>query len=396
LNNLSINKSFNVSNLLLILPWLTLFANWQIYFIAITLIFVGYIFDVISKRDFNIKIPHLLIWILLLTWDFFIALKSPNTKDGFGYYSGTVIMPFMLFILFNNLRLNNIILTRFFEQLFITGTILGAYSVYVFIESGFNLKLRIPSLWSDYNMLSTYLMILLFFALSFLISPDVPKTKKYLYTVAFIFILMGILLSQTRAVWLITVFSIFIFFFRKPKVIITVSVVIGILFIFFSYVFIDRFLSIKNFGNDLSSLGRLQAWLSSLILIKQNFFFGYGYDAYIYLRDQVFSFYFVPVIHSHNTYLRSILETGFIGFVLYFWFFFQSLFLSFKLYKNSPSEIQKKFIGGSKLALSALFFVFIFEPYFSLFSGSIFFIWMVINLVYCIKWNPSLNPNLQS
>lgn len=395
MNNLSFNKSFNISNLLLVLPWLTLFANWQVYFVAITLIFFLFIIDSVNKKNLNIKIPYFFIWVLLLSWDIFIAFKSPNMKDGFGYYAGTVVMPFMLYILFNNLDLNDRILTLFFDQLFITGSILGAYSVFLFIESGFNLKLRIPSMWSDYNMLSTYLMILLLFAISFLISPTVPKEKKIFYMISFVFILMGILLSQTRAVWLITTFSIFIFFIRKPKVIIAISIIIGILFIFFSYVFIDRFLSVKNFGNDLSTLGRLQAWLSTLILIKQNFFFGYGYDAYIYLRDQVFSFYFVPVIHSHNTYLRSILETGFIGFLLYFWFFFLSIYYSFKMIKCPDYMPQKKYIIGCKLSLSALFFVFIFEPYFSLFSGSIFFVWMVIILIYCIRWNPTISTNLK-
>ena len=239
-------------------------------------------------------------------------------------------------------------------------------------------------------MLSTYLMILLFFVLSFLInSKEDTKEKKFFYIINFAFILIGILLAQTRAVWIVTLFSIVVFFFKKPKVIVWISVVIGVLFFFFSYVFIDRFLSVKNFGSDLSSLGRLQAWFSSVILIKDNFWFGYGYDAYIHLRDQVFSFYFVPVLHSHNTYLRALLETGFIGFVLYFSFFFMATIYSFKLINNPAYEEYKKFIIGCKLSLTALILVFNFEPYFSLYSGSTFFVWLVIALIFRIKNNPS-------
>jgi O-antigen ligase len=187
------------------------------------------------------------------------------------------------------------------------------------------------------------------------------------------------------------IISMLFYVIRRPGVILPASIiiisVISIFTFFFPQVISERFLSAKNFGADVSSLGRLQAWLSTIELIKENPFYGYGFNSYIYLRDQVYGFYFVLVEHSHNTYLRGMLELGLIGFSLYFFFFFAATYYTFRLMKLDTKKIYRKYLDGLQLSFVGLIVVFMFEPYFSLYGLSAIIIWLMISITFNIKLN---------
>lgn len=356
-------------------------GNWEIMSAIIAIIFCFFLLNKYNENKIALTIPSFLIWFLILMWGLFITLKSPSIKEGIFYYTGTIFVPFLIFIIFCNIKISKSFLRIFFNLLIISGVLISLVMLYIYYISGFDPKLRLTAIWLDYNILSAYLMILFMFNISFIINKEKDE-KLLLYIVSIIFLLLGIFLTQTRGVWLAIVITTFIFFIRKPKIIIPSIIFIGvIIFLFFSTIQY-KFLTVKYFGSDYSSLGRLQAWISTLILIKDNFLFGYGFDSYIYLRDQVFPFYFVDVLHSHNTYLRTILEMGFIGFVLYFYFIFSAF-----IYLIRPKKIKfyseyKKFFDGFLLSFIALFIVFMFEPYFSLYGLTTIFIWILISIVF--------------
>ena len=381
-----LNKTVNFSILLLGIPVLAIWGNWIVTSIYILILFFLFLLEISTKADINICLPYLPLWILIFLWNLYTASKANSLRIGFDYYAGTIVTPFLIYFVILNANWNKQSLTRFFDFLILSGVILGLYSLYIFIDSGFNFKLRIPSIWESFNILSAYLMILFLFNLSFLINKNTFK-KKIFYSITIVIILLGIFFTQTRGVWLATVLAIIFFVIKKPKVIIPTFLIMGAIGILFFNVINDRFLSVKNFGNDVSSLGRLQAWLSSIILIQNNFFLGYGFDAYLQLRDTVFSFYFVELPHSHNTYLRMILESGFIGFVLYFIFFFAAFIFTFKLLKNKELTEYKGFLDGLQLSLFALLIAFNFEPYLSLYGISTIVIWIMITFAFMFKFN---------
>lgn len=374
---------------LYLIPVISISGNWQVMSIYVSIMFFVFLFERFNTLS-NIYLPKALIWFLLLIWGLYIAAISPKKLEGLQYYYGLFITPFFLFCIINSIDLTENFLDRIINLFIISASLLSITFVLSFIGSGFSLKTKITSIWEDYNIVSAFLMIVLMFNISFIINNNGKKNLLF-YLSSGLIIIFGIFLTQTRGVWLAIIISIVFYIIRRPKVflpatIITV-IIISALALFFPQVIAERFLSVKYFGSDVSSLGRLQAWLSSIELIKQNPFFGYGFNSYIYLRDQVYGFYFVLVEHSHNTYLRGILEMGLIGFTLYFLFFFTSIYYVFSLAKQDTGKKFARFLDGLQLSFVGLVIVFMFEPYFSLFGLTAAIIWFLISITFNIKTN---------
>ncbi|HRJ98088.1 MAG TPA: O-antigen ligase family protein [Ignavibacteria bacterium] len=339
-----------------------------------------------TKLEFrNIVIHDFIIWFLLLIWGGIAIGNSFSTYIGFMHYVCIILSPFFIFLIFNNLNIKKEYLNLFFDILIISGVILSIISIYVIIVSGFNLKLRLTSIWSHYNLLAAYLMILFMFCVSFLIHEN-KRSKKFFYSVSLFLIILGLFLTQTRGVWLSTIVSFGIFFIKRPKVIVPfISVLLIILVLFFD-VINERVLTVVNFGKDVSSLGRLQAWMASWILFMENPIFGHGFDAFRNMMENVFPVYFVVVTHAHNTYLQILLELGLVGFLLYFSFFIKAFIYSFKYEKNEKSKDLQKFYDGLQLSFIGLIIAFIFEPYFTFLSAVTYLIWILISVSYLLRF----------
>lgn len=371
--------------ILFLLPVLFFFGDNILTSIFICLLFAFALKNIIFLKNGNLIIPNAVSWILLLFWGIFTSLKTPSVNTGFVYFFGVVFSPFILFLLIQNLHLNLKIIYTFFIGLFLSGILLSFFTYFQLISINFDMTRRISSLyWYDRNILSGYYMILFLFSLSFIIHNVNPKAKIFHYSVLFI-LGLSIFLVQTRGVWLALLFSISIFFLKKPRVMIITSLIIALLFYAFRDLLIQRYLSVVEFGTDLSSLGRLQAWIASIALIKERLLTGYWFDSFLDLRDNIYSLYLVPVIHSHNTYLRSLLEFGLIGSILYYSFFFKAIYYSVKLNKKIRNNFEYALLDGFRLSFVSLSVIFFFEPYFSLFGCSTPIIWLLISLTFKLK-----------
>jgi O-antigen ligase len=325
-------------------------------------------------------------WMILIFWGIYQVTVSIEKSEAAYYFYITVLIPYLLFLIFTNIKFELKHLDLFFDILFVSGIILSIYSLYVLFNINFDLKFRIPSIWTHYNLVAAYFMALLLFNLSFLVNSK-NKSKFFFHISSLIFILLGLIMTQTRGIWLATIIAVAFYFFKKPKLIIPVLVMIGLLVVFFNEIINERLMSVIHFGNDVSSLGRLQAWLSSIELIKENFWFGYGFDAYRHLRDNVFSSYFVILPHPHNTYLTLTLELGFIGFIFYFGFFVKAFYFTFRVRKKSSDPELLKFFDGLQLTFVGLLVAFMFEPYFTILGSITYVIWILISLSYFLRYN---------
>lgn len=352
----------------------------------ILLVFVLFVFEKLSTGFSDFYLMDFIQWLFLLFWGIYQISVSFEKPEAAYYYYITVFIPFILFLIFTNIKFRLSQLDYLFNILFLSGIILAIYSFYVLYSINFDFRFRIPSIWVHYNLVAAYLMILFLFNVSFLVHTKFGL-KFFYYTVSLIFILLGLLMTQTRGIWLATIIAITFYFIKKPKIIIPVLSVAVILILLFYEVIMDRFLSVVNFGNDTSSLGRLQAWMSTLILIKENFFWGYGFDAYRHLRDNVFTAYFVVLPHPHNTYLTLILEIGFIGFIVYISFFVKAFWYSIKLRRNSTDNELNKYYDALQISFAGLLVAFMFEPYFTVLGCITYVIWILIALSYYFRFN---------
>lgn len=382
-----LDVTFDSSILIYLLLLLTIRGHGDNFIITGIFIFITFIYSIfisISYKKFNFKFYNYKVWLLLLIWGLYITSKSPYKTGGLVYYLGTILVPFLIFSIITNIEINETFLRRFFKTLFFVGFIIGLGSILIFFTIDYSAKARLTSFWEGFNMVSAYLMIIFMFNLSFIINRK-ASDSFFLQIISLFVILFGLFLTQTRGVWLATVISIVIYIIKKPKVIIPSFILIGIFVYFFGSIIGTRVISIFNFMQDVSAIGRIQAWISSLVLIKNNFWLGYGFDSYLELRDNVYSFYIVKVIHSHNTYLRTMLEMGFIGFVLYFSFFFKAIYYVFFNKDDSFKIKYKKYFDGFQLSFIGLIIIFNFEPYFSLFDNSTVVMWILISLSFAFN-----------
>lgn len=338
-------------------------------------------------------IPRFFSWIFLLLFGIILIFKSIDFNTGIINYLHHFLIPFVIFFIFVNINWDEKKLLLLINNFIISAVIISLYSIFISYDSGFNLKLRISSTWIHVNMVAGYLMINLFFCLLFFIHLKNSFQKKLFYIISFVLILLGVFLTQTRGIWLAIIVGILFYFVKRPKIILPALGFLAIFFIAFRNVIADRFLSIMFFTSDISTLGRLQAWLTSLTLIKANPFWGYGFGTFEGLRDSVFSFYFVLVINSHNTFLHLIFEIGLIATIIYLSFYIKSIFLTFKLLKQiSENIIFKCFIDSAQIIFISLLVAFMFEPYLSIYGHAVsMLIWILISLVYSIYYK--LNNN---
>ncbi len=335
-------------------------------------------------EDHDFTIPNIIPWIFILGWGLYVCYITPDPVIAVKYYAGTIIMPFLIFIIFDNLRLNDKILTNFIDAMLIAGAILGMYSLFIFFKFGMREGMRIPSLWNDFNMVALYFMIAFMFNLSFILKCR-NRRKKIFYFFTIFFILLGIYMTKTRGVWLAMIISIAIFIIKRPKVIIPAILLFGLMTLFFYNIIEDRILSVIYFEQDKSSLGRLQAWASTVLIILKNPYLGYGFDTYHLLQYDVMSYYIVDVPHPHNTYLRTIQEMGLIGAVIYYYLIIKAVFYSFNFrsYVSDPEYL--KYLDGLQLSLVALLIAFNFEPYLSLFGCTTIVIWILVAMTFRIR-----------
>lgn len=374
---------FDIKYLFIILPLTFVFDSYILN--SIFIFFITFI-NLLSVNFENLKFVRIISWLFLLLFGITLIFKSQNTNIGLLNYAHHFILPFLLFSTITNLEFEESFIKYLMISFIISGVILSLYSVLVLIESGFNFKLRIPSLWKFINMISGYLMICLIFCITFLIN-EKSFYLKILNTLIIFLIITGILLTQTRAIFVSIFLGLFVFIVKKPRILIPVIIVLSLTFLLFNDLIIDRILSIFFFTKDISSIGRIQAWLTSYTLIKQNLFFGYGFETFEALRDNVFAYYFVLVVNSHNTYLHLIFETGLISATVFLSFYFSAIFKTFSLIKdNINHKYIKIFLDSSQIILISFMFAFIFEPYFSIYGGATSYtLWIIIALIYNLK-----------
>lgn len=359
--------------------------------IVVMVAFMGFIAifyfkDAILKKNSELRIYNSFLWLLLLLWGLYIAQKTYLPVVGVNYYIGTIIMPFILFQFIMNSDIDAAYLRKLFNFLFIGGWILSFVSLYNLTLVNFDLGTRIGSIWPEINIMSEFYLILFMFCLSFLLHRK--KGEPYLFHLITLILLgFSMFLTQTRGVWMGLLFAIALFFIRKPKIFFGAAVIVAVIFFLFQSVVMSRVMSVMNFDKDMSSLGRLQAWMATIMLLKDNFITGYGFDAFMAYRDNTFGLFLVPVIHSHNTYLRALLEMGLIGTIFYFSFIVKAFFYSSKQYDKEAKKEYAVYLDGLKLSFLSMAVTFMFEPYLSMFGGTLFAIWLLVSIAFKINKN---------
>jgi hypothetical protein len=206
--------------------------------------------------------------------------------------------------------------------------------------------------------------------------------EKIFFLFFYFFVFLILSLIGERMVFLIFLFSslvIFFFIMNLKKFIISLLLIIILLFSIYNFntSFRLRFTDMKSISLNIyeSSYGRL--WESSFILFKNNKIFGVGLKNYRVNCDKQIdprpqNEHQFCSTHPHNFILELLVETGIIGFILFFIFYYKLLlFLITKIKTLKNKLILEEYLGlfyGNILMI--LIYIFPFRT-----SGSFFTTW---------------------
>ncbi len=304
--------------LLLLYPIVHVIIPFSFFIIVIILIYMA------QNREVSFKIPHPIVLLVLLLSGTQAYLKSMQYERSLLYYCTTILIPIVILISIYNsdLKLKSI------KQIMYINIIISAFIGFlgIFIALS-NPSERIGSTWVTAMTINGYYLINFFNGIGFLLTEK--NQKKKLITLVLVFaILLGMLFTYTRMALLAVFFGfiLIILRFKQYRKFFIVTLLI-IPFIIPSSM-TDRVG--QGIQGDLSTVVRLLCWYNSIKLIASNFFFGIGFRAFATISRTMIPVDFLYAPHSHNIYLHLLLETGFFGFLAYFYIIFINIFRFFR------------------------------------------------------------------
>ncbi len=240
------------------------------------------------------------------------------------------IFAILVFFLIINEINNKEEIKRLFYVSFVSMSIASLYGFYQFHflnynrAEGFMLSLAFAG----------FLSIFLMFTISYLFWGKKKLFYKIILLITTIFFLLNLLYTKSRGAWLGFIAALLsLTWFKNPKLIFIVILVLIIIPIFLPDVYINRFKSIFNISTDRSNLTRLSLWKGSLFMLKDNVLNGVGFGKFQtafeqgYNKDEINT-----TVHAHNNILQFAAETGLIGLSAFLWLMFSILKLLYQKY----------------------------------------------------------------
>ena len=266
----------------------------------------------------------------------------------------SVLQPFLVFLIIINSDIDNKFarLLLFISLLVAVGAALfGLYQYIVGVAS--------PPTWVDKDMehglsrafsilgspnaFAAYGVLFTPISLGFLMQPKLTKTQKTIFASCFLFLLIGILTTLTRAAWLAFIPAIFLFGILAKQT----KIVMPILIILIASVFLvapirQRFTNFftEKYQEKSEGGGRTYRWNLAIELFEDRPVLGRGPGSFggaVAYRAQAFKGLYVD-----NYYLEILSNYGLVGLLLFLWILlecFRNLFYDTSLSKNPRTQI---------------------------------------------------------
>ncbi len=298
------NKFNIIEGVLLIVPLFSgLLSLFSLFLVAI-LCSCGILYQLKKNKRFVLppkKYFALLgvYWISFLVTSFY-AIDKGMTVLAF-FKNAVIVLFFLLFMQYEKQE-------RYFQMIAYS----GAGSVIVSIAMAL---LKVPGVWNDNRMQGVFLYansygLYLLLGLTILMNQvDIHKKDYFLLSL----LMIGIVLTNSRAIILLTIFSMIVsLFFNKQKWKKMIVCMLAFLTLFVGSHYYSK-LDKRIDGKMLQSsefLTRLMYYQDAILLIKERPF-GYGYEGFYYKQSEtqtgVYDSKFV-----HNSVLQVLLDVGFI------------------------------------------------------------------------------------
>ncbi len=365
------HKEFNVLNSLALLIILYLRPVTLIFFIGMAFVLICFLIEFYYSGKTKVKIPFYKSSMLLIFITLISLSKAYSFKEGLELYLFLILSPILLIIIIYNSRINIFEIKKILKLLIYIAVIVSAVGVYLAIR---NPDLRIGSLWVTAMTINAFYLISFFIAIGFSLEEKAIK-NKVIYIIFSAIILLGMVFSYTRMALLSVSLGLFLIVLRIKEI--RKYIPFLIFFIFFIIpVSLHERLS-RGLLEDTSMIVRYIAWFNSFQIIKKNLLFGIGFNTFAHIYQNYIPLKWLYAEHSHNIYLRFMMEFGIIGFSAYFYILIKILVKFYHIIKHHDSFnlFFCLFIGIVSILFSCLTDVFI-----SRYSISILF-WIILGFM---------------
>lgn len=314
----NIKQLLNIKNLLIIIPFVFgLFYDFAVFVVAIMFLII-ILKEFIKNRKIKIYFNYCFISILVLTVSSLMTCvwAIDKTEAIIGFFRILSIL-LLSIILMQNSEENK---RELYLLIPASGVIMVLISIVVKV-----IPVISDFLYSDNGRLGGFFQYSNTFALFLLIGIIILLYEeiKNRYNLLNIFILLiGILLTGSRTVFLLTILIFGIYMFNnKSKHRVKLAIILGsvlivsvvITLITNNFNTIGRYLTISL--NSSTLWGRIIYYKDALVLLKQNIF-GYGYMGYSYIYPTIQTANYL-VKFVHNDFLQIALDYGIISMVIF-------------------------------------------------------------------------------
>lgn len=236
--------------------------------------------------------------------------------------------------------------------------------------------------YSDHTSYGAMLVMFIFPLFYFLIRPKSSLFLRTVTSIVFVIIVIGIVLSYTRAAWLSLFAAIVLLIVIKLRIKIwqVLIFILGVVLLFFalqnkildnleknraesSGKFSEHIESIANISSDASNLERINRWKCAIRMFKQKPFWGWGpgtykfqYAPFQFSYDRtIISTDFGDLGNAHSEYLGALSESGVIGMLSFMLVVFLAFRTGYNVYHKTNSKEIREFSLYIILGLSTYF-----------------------------------------
>ena len=302
-------------------------------------------------RNFHLcRMPYDAPALLFLVIGFLSVFIAPDISFSLYNFSHLVPIYFSTYLLVGQTVRTPRELQRVVSAMALSAGIVILYGFYQFIfgidiaamkwvdgEAFPELSKRVFSTWENPNILAGYLDIVVSIAVGLL--TVLQRGWRILALVLIVAALACLGMTYARGACLVIAVVLAGYgALRDWRVLLGIAV-IGAGALLLDPVLADRLLSVFT-RVDTSSEMRLAFWESTIAMILDHPFLGIGWGMYFMVYPE-YDFYLqgasVQIVHAHNMYLNYAAEIGIPGALSFFWFFFGTLILAFRLPNRVPS-----------------------------------------------------------
>lgn len=307
----------NVTNFAIFaLPVIYIVVNDPINAVMVGLLSVSFLTNHLTAniKPIRIPVPGFIFLLILSVSIGYVKSLKPDIARYLVFYN--LVLPVIAFLIYYNISpaVNHI--RRFLEIVSVVAAIFGIISVTIYLQTG---EERQFFGWPSWNRAAAFLGLVFPHTLvSFLDATDVKKRIYWL--IICVGVSIGILTTQTRAIIFCSFIAAMYIGLKDWRAMRLVLIGVVLALVAVPALLLTRTKMMLGMGAvpDWSSIGRIQIWLVSLEFLRKYFLFGMGIDNFQIFYSMGRPISIVPAEHSHNSFIRIILDYGIFGFIGYF------------------------------------------------------------------------------